>query len=1036
MIKNYKKFIFTIFLLSGFFAIFFIINNEKNERVKEFKENNFNRDVNRSKNYLQALIKEKQNATLAIAIALAQNSDLIKGVENKNLESSFLKAASLKLKEHTNFKNVWFQVIDRNGFSVQRSWTDKKADQISKKRVDLQKLLIEPKTTTTISVGKFDMTFKSIVPIYNTQHDFIGFFEIITHFNSISRKLKKETGVSALILADKKYKEQIIYPFTKKFINDYYVANIDAEPELLRYMSSFGVTKLISKFHKKNYFLLSDINNLVGYYEEPDINSNPMGHFLLFHELSNLDLSKINDIKDIYNLYLLIALMLFSLILYLIYSSQKNIETKRYKFKISFSLLFIFFIFSLAIYLSLKEKFTSDSNFYKKHLIEDSLLEYNSIYDKNRDIANTVYNTIIQDNEVLNYFENGQREKLKKYLLKKFNYLKDNLHVRQLHFHTKDSSSFLRMHKPSKYGDSLIGIRDSVEYVNKYLKPFDSFEEGRIVNGFRFVYPLFNKDKQHIGSIEISFSAKSFISKYKQLFKKDQINFLISQNTINDKVFESEQSNYIKSPVNNFYFDKEILHEANKGDYTVYEQLKDQKAFEYISKQILKGKPFLYHFKENNELIIFIPVTNKINGKIIGSISVTEDDGIVNDINNSFYLFLSISILSIFFILIFIYRELLSKQNLKEQKEINQKILDSQKSIISLTDGTSLVKCNKALLDFFGEKSTKSFKDKYNCICNYFEKDENKQYLQKTMNGKSWVEYLLQNKNSETLAKIKKQSDGSIHIFKVEIHSYGLKNDLYIISLFDITNLKNMEQQVVQSEKMASLGEMIGNIAHQWRQPLSIISTGASGLLIQKENEILSDEVFKETCELIDKNAQFLSKTIDDFRNYIKGDTKIESFGINEDIESFLQLVDPTIKDSNIVILKELENDTMIMGYPRELVQCFINIFNNSKDALNQNNDEDEKFILISQKKTKNGVVVKFIDNGGGIDENIINKVFEPYFTTKHQSQGTGLGLHMTYNLIVNSMKGDIKVSSEEVVFNDKRYNGTCFTITLPLYQD
>ncbi len=1035
MITNYKKLIFTFFVVTGFFTIFFVINNVKNEKIEEFKEKNFSQTVNNSKNYLKALIKEKQNATLAIAIALSQNSILIKGLENRNLEKSFLETASLRLRESTNFKNVWFQIIDKDGYSIQRSWTEKTGDRISLKRMDLQKLLLEPKTATTISVGKFDMTFKSIVPLYNKNKVFLGFFEIITHFNSISKKLQEEIGVSSIILADKKYKEQLIYPFTKKFADDYYVANVDADPELLRYIKNFGVDNLISKFHDKNYILLNDIHTLAGYYRQSDINSDAMGHFLLFHKISNIDLSKINDIKNIHNLYLLIALIFFSLILYFLYHSKEMIETKNYKFKISVFLLFIFIILSLAIYLSLKEKFTSDMEFYKDHIKDDILLEYNSIYDKNKELADTIYFTIIQDKKVLGYFENKEREKLKNHLWEKYRYLKNRLNIRQLHFHTKDSSSFLRMHRPEKYGDSLKDIRQSVEYVNKHLRPFDSFEEGRILNGFRFVYPVFNKNKKHLGSIEVSFSAKSFIDKYKKLFKKKKINFLISEEVIKNKVFETEQANYIKSPIEKFYFDKQILSELDNENFSHKKALKEKMEYQYISKQILKGEPFCYHFKNNKDLVVFIPLINKINGNVIGSINVAAEDGIIEEINNSFYLFLSILLSSIFFILIFIYRELLSKQNLLEQKQIVQKILDSQKSIITLTDGSTLVKSNKALLDFFGEEDVESFREKHQCVCNFFEKDRNVQYLQKNMEGRSWVEYLLENKNSEILAKIKKKSDNSEHIFKVEIQSFGSKNDLYIISFFDITNLKNMEQQIIQNEKMASLGEMLGNIAHQWRQPLSIISTGASGLLIQKENDILTDEIFNSTCELIEKNAQFLSKTIDDFRNYIKGDTKAENFGINDDIENFLKLVQPTIKHENITILKELDKDTNIMGYPRELVQCFINIFNNAKDAV-IHNSEDERYILITQKKDKNAVVIKFIDNGGGIDEDIINKIFEPYFTTKHQSQGTGLGLHMTYNLIVNSMKGDIKASNEEVIFNKRSYKGSCFTITLPIYQD
>ena len=256
---------------------------------------------------------------------------------------------------------------------------------------------------------------------------------------------------------------------------------------------------------------------------------------------------------------------------------------------------------------------------------------------------------------------------------------------------------------------------------------------------------------------------------------------------------------------------------------------------------------------------------------------------------------------------------------------------------------------------------------------------------------------------------------------------------LRISSIIDISELKDRESKLISQSKLASMGEMIGNIAHQWRQPLSVISTSATGMHMQKEMGLLTDDEFYKYCEVINEHSQFLSQTIDDFRNFIKGDSKPVRFDLKNDTDSFIKLVDATIKRNNITIILDLEENIHIQGYPNELIQCFMNIFNNAKDALVENNNEDDRFIFISQIISENNVIIEFKDNAGGIPEDIINKVFEPYFTTKHKSQGTGLGLHMSYNLVTNGMKGTLEVKNDEYDFNGKHYKGACFNIIIPL---
>jgi len=238
------------------------------------------------------------------------------------------------------------------------------------------------------------------------------------------------------------------------------------------------------------------------------------------------------------------------------------------------------------------------------------------------------------------------------------------------------------------------------------------------------------------------------------------------------------------------------------------------------------------------------------------------------------------------------------------------------------------------------------------------------------------------------------------------------------------------QQQLLEQAKMASMGEMIGNIAHQWRQPLSVISTGVTGLKLKKELDDLDDQDFKTTCDVINENAQYLSRTIDDFRDFIKGDREKVKFNLSDNLNSFLKLIEPSRKNHDIEIFLDIKDDMDINGYPNELIQCFMNIYNNAKDALDE--IEDNRYIFISLEKQNDFIAINFRDNGGGIASKVLPKIFEPYFTTKNKKRGTGLGLHMTYNLIVDGMGGSIVANNANFSYENKEYKGVIVTIKLP----
>jgi C4-dicarboxylate-specific signal transduction histidine kinase len=243
---------------------------------------------------------------------------------------------------------------------------------------------------------------------------------------------------------------------------------------------------------------------------------------------------------------------------------------------------------------------------------------------------------------------------------------------------------------------------------------------------------------------------------------------------------------------------------------------------------------------------------------------------------------------------------------------------------------------------------------------------------------------------------------------------------------------KEKEKILFEQSKMASMGEMIGNIAHQWRQPLSIVSTVASGIKFQHEMGMMDEKKVIDGMDKIVDTTQYLSTTIDDFRNFFKDDKKKSKFSIQSVIYKNLSLLESAFKQANIEIRSELV-DVQLCGFQNELVQGIMNILNNAKDAFIENNVEDKRFILISSEIIEDQMLLTICDNAGGIPPQIVSKIFEPYFTTKHQSQGTGIGLYMTREIIVNHMEGRIFVENENFEIDGKKYTGAKFVIQIPM---
>jgi signal transduction histidine kinase len=222
--------------------------------------------------------------------------------------------------------------------------------------------------------------------------------------------------------------------------------------------------------------------------------------------------------------------------------------------------------------------------------------------------------------------------------------------------------------------------------------------------------------------------------------------------------------------------------------------------------------------------------------------------------------------------------------------------------------------------------------------------------------------------------------------------------------------IKENEKQLhilQQQNKLASMGEMIGAIAHQWRQPLNVINTSIQNLKYDFKEGKLKDEQYIQ--EFINKNKKiikFMSKTIDDFRSFFRVDKKKTIFKVKEATTEVVNMQLAQLQNYNIDIVFEGE-EFEINGYKREYQQVVLNLINNAKDILIQ---KRIKKPLITIKLRQNRVCIE--DNGGGVKQDIIDRIFEPYFTTKEQGKGTGMGLYMSKMIIEDNMGGKLSVKN------------------------
>jgi signal transduction histidine kinase len=390
------------------------------------------------------------------------------------------------------------------------------------------------------------------------------------------------------------------------------------------------------------------------------------------------------------------------------------------------------------------------------------------------------------------------------------------------------------------------------------------------------------------------------------------------------------------------------------------------------------------------------------------------------------------------------------------QKSTNiKKILDNQEAIVVVTDGKTIKGANQKLYDFIGFKNLQEFQSKHLCICELFEYEEGENYIQIEMEDLLWNEYIMKYKEKTHCVKMS-GVDKAKHIFQISISDF---EEYQLVNFYDITTQKELEKRlndinknleihiaeeieknrkkdiVIQQQiRLAQMGEMISMIAHHWRQPLATLSSSTVAIKLKlllakynldtKEGQKLFIDFLNKELDDIENMVDKLTSTIDDFRNFYKSNDEIEEVFIDDVLVKVVGSINIHYFSEKITIIESYNSKKKIAIYQSEIFQVFFNILVNSIENFNKKNIEN-RIITIESQDEENAIQIKISDNGKGIPPEIIDKIFDPYFSTKESKNDTGLGLYASKITIERNHSGKL------IAYNTEE--GVCFCITLQL---
>jgi two-component system CheB/CheR fusion protein len=386
----------------------------------------------------------------------------------------------------------------------------------------------------------------------------------------------------------------------------------------------------------------------------------------------------------------------------------------------------------------------------------------------------------------------------------------------------------------------------------------------------------------------------------------------------------------------------------------------------------------------------------------------------------------------------------LVERHLKLQDEYLNLIANSQNTISIITDGHDILDANRAFFLFFDEFDTVEAFNSSKCICDYFEKVDKPRFVYDGKDGRGWLDIVADKEMHQALI-IK---NGEEHYFILRLAEFGnISDKRKIISMTDITEIENyrlgleekmaneikhskmQEQLMIQQGKMAAMGEMLGAIAHQWRQPLNTL-----GIIVQDVGQaymfkLIDKDYIEKFKDSSMRLIHYMSKTIDDFKDFFKPNTEDELFFATESLNDSFEIFGALLEYNEISVEQTIAHEycDRLFCNKNQLKQVFLNIISNAKDAMLESMEKKsiERGLIRTKILCEDAyVLISIWNNGSGIPKNVIGRLFEPYFTTKDCGKGTGIGLYMSKVIVEQNLKGKIGIRNKD--------NGVEVTIEIP----
>ena len=711
------------------------------------------------------------------------------------------------------------------------------------------------------------------------------------------------------------------------------------------------------------------------------------------------------------------------------------------KLKIKLSLSFII-LYSLFMYFNI----TNNNQRIEQALeVKKKNLEthYNLTMSYFIQDAKSIKNDITNNQKVINIFSEAknatkeQRVILRERLYKLLAPLYKRIHKRgilQFQFVFPNNISFLRMHKPSKFGDDLTDIRYSFKQVNITKQIVIGFEQGRTTHGFRYVFPFYDKKGNHLGAVEISLDS-SFLQERLLYVNKIHSHFLVNKKIFDVKAWETEDliQKYIPSiEYKDYMFALTENFKSSKLEFTKKNFINPLK--EKIADKISLKKTFALYLYKNGSInvVTFLPIKNTQEKEVVAYlVSYTKSNNIYNILSSAIKLSIII-LITMILLFYFIYKNLNYEIELEEEVERQLKHIKNatkeQEVLLSLFDMGDSVLFNWNNDDSWSVKivssgiykllgyTSKEFIDGYITYKECIYKEDIERVSQEVLDAQKNKDKYFKHIPYRLVTK-------SNQIKWVHDYTLIIKDDNniitnYIGNITDITEDREKDKQLIHQNRLAQMGEMISMIAHQWRQPLNNLAILNQTIAFKYKRDLLNSELMEEFKINSNKQIQDMSKTIDDFRNFFKLEKEKVDFCINDVINHVIDMISPIFGKYSISINFDSDKKFNLNGFPNELGQAIVNIINNSKDALIEEDIQYKKVSITLQQK-RNKIIIIIEDNGGGIPKEIMPKILDPYFSTKIEKNGTGIGLYMTKMIIEDHMDGKIIVqnSNEGAIF-------------------